>query len=97
MLHEERMVRETKRFIIVRAGDQRLFDRLRREFARRPDTVVLYDRRSRQRRATRRLTAQERRRSDRRFPFDAGIIATRGFFVTQVRPRRPARGQTVNS
>jgi hypothetical protein len=82
------MTRETKRFIIVRSGDEKLFDELQKKYAERPDTVVLYDRRVRQRRTTRRLTADERRRAERRFPSDEGIIATRGFFVTQVRRRR---------
>lgn len=75
-----------KRFVIVRAGDKELFERLKRQYADDPGTVILYDRRARARRTTRRPTAAERRRAERRFPDGAAILATRGYFV--IRPRR---------
>jgi hypothetical protein len=78
----------TRRVIIVRPGDRELFAQLTEQYAGDPDTVVIYDRRVKERRSTQRPGAVDRRRSDRRFPYDAKIVLSRGFFVTRARPRR---------
>ena len=87
MLSPGRM-RENRRLIIVRRGDEELFERLKQQYAADSDTEVLYDRRVGQRRTNRRATPSERRRTERRFPYNVSIVVTRGYFVTRDRRRR---------
>jgi hypothetical protein len=87
MLSSHRM-RENRRLIIVRRGDEELFQRLKAQYAGDSDTEILYDRRVGQRRTSRRATTSERRRTERRFPYNVSIVVTRGYFVTRDRRRR---------
>ena len=78
-----------RRIIVVRRGDEELFDRLRRRYAADPETVVRYDRRTGPRRRAGNPTASERRRGERRLPHDIdSILATRGYFVVRAQRRR---------
>ena len=78
----------TRRIIIVRRGDQELFERLRERFAGDPDTVVRYDRRTGSRRRAGQGRVSERRRGERRLPHEADIVlATRGYYV--IRAQQP--------
>jgi hypothetical protein len=79
----------TRRIIVVRRGDEALFERLRKRFAADPETVVRYDRRTGPRRRAGQPMVSERRRGERRLPHEAEIIlATRGYFVIRAQQRR---------
>ena len=79
----------TRRIVIVRRGDEELFERLRERYARDPDTVVRYDRRAGSRRSAGPSRASERRRGERRLPHEADIVlATRGYYVIRAQQRR---------
>jgi len=78
-----------RRIIVVRRGDEELFDRLRKRFAADPETVVRYDRRTGSRRSAGHPTVSERRRGERRLPHDIdSILTTRGYFVVRTQRRR---------
>ena len=82
----------TRRVVIVRRGDEELFERLRKRFAGDPETVVRYDRRTGSRRRAGQPAVSERRRGERRLPHQADLIlATRGYFVIRAQlSRSPA-------
>jgi hypothetical protein len=61
-----------QRLVIVRRGDTALFESLTEQFAKDPETQVLWDRRM-----------VDRRHGERRFPDGSAALAERGFFVTR--------------
>ena len=73
---------ERTRLVIVRRGATELFETLRRRFVEDPQTCVMWDKRSVDRRAESRRVPNNRRRRERRQPLDPSILAERGFFVT---------------
>ena len=85
----------TIRVIIVRRGATDVYVHLGSQFADDPKTVIMYDRRTRERRSLQQPLLQERvaerRRGERRLPSnDPEILIKRGFFVTRRRPGRHA-------
>jgi hypothetical protein len=86
----------TIRVIIVRRGATDVYAHLRSRFAHDPKTVIMYDRRTGERRGLQQRLPQEcvaeRRRGERRLPSnDPEILIERGFFATRRRPGRHAQ------
>ena len=67
----------TQRIVIVRAGAVDVYERVKARFGSQGCTSILYDRRK--------AARAEWDPADRRFPQDADILTSRGFFAT--RPR----------
>ena len=75
-----------RRLIIVRRGETTLFEFLQKQFTPDIETLIIWDRRTAERRqvgAPWIRTPEERRRGERRFPENAVALNERGFFVTR--------------
>jgi hypothetical protein len=80
------------RLIIVRRGATELFLELQRRFAEDPETLMLWDRRTGDRRQAAVPVLVERRQSGkRRFSVDEPILSVRGFFISRAVRRRDSR------
>jgi hypothetical protein len=71
------------RIIVLRRGATPLFRDLQGRFAGDPDTHLIWDRRVADRRAMVQPVVENRRRGERRFPLNIGILLTRGFLVAR--------------
>jgi hypothetical protein len=72
-----------RRLLIVRSGAVDVYERLRRQFARDPATVIIYDRRSQSRRRGDQAgrDVPERRRRERRLSYEIDVLRARGFYT----------------